>query len=260
MAYETLLYETDGEIGVLTLNRPKVINAINRRMSEELTDFWRQRHQDFDTRVIIMRGAGDKGFCSGVDLKATSTEFMGEGGMPTPESVLNGQNSYSNIIRMMRTCPQPVIAAVHGPSMGAGMSFALAADIRLASEDAFFNAQYINIGVGGADMGSSYFLPKIVGWGRAAEMCLTGDRVPADEAYRIGLVNHVYSREELFGQAMAMATNMCTKGKLALRMTKDALNSALNAPSLEDVTRMEDRNQAFIMVNMLNEGAKGLGG
>lgn len=259
MAYETLLYETEGEIGILTYNRPRVVNAINRQMSEELTDFWHQRHSDFDTRVIIVKGAGEKGFCSGVDLKATSSEFMGEGGAPTPESIFNGQNSYSNIIRMMRTCPQPIIAAVHGPAMGAGMSFALAADVRLASEDAFFNAQYINIGVGGADMGSSYFLWRLVGWGRTAEMCLTGDRVPADEAHRIGLVNHVYSRDDLLPAAMAMAANMCTKGKLALRMTKDALNSALNAPSLEDVTRMEDRNQAFFMVNMLNEGIKGLG-
>ena len=88
---------------------------------------------------------------------------------------------------------------------------------------------------------------------------MTGERVPAPDAYRIGLVDHVHTREGLLPAAMAMATNICTKGKLALRMTKDALNSALNAPSLEDVTRMEDRNQAFFMVNMLNEGIKGLG-
>ena len=77
----------------------------------------------------------------------------------------------------MRTCPQPVIAAVHGPAMGAGLSFALASDVRLAADNAMFCAQYINIGTGGADLGSSFFLPKIVGWGRAAEMCLTGERV-----------------------------------------------------------------------------------
>jgi enoyl-CoA hydratase/carnithine racemase len=92
-------------------------------------------------------------------------------------------------------------------------------------------------------MGSSYFLPRIVGWGRAAEMCLTGDRVAAQDAYRIGLANHVYSREDLFGAAMSMATNMCTKNRLGLRLTKDALNATLNGSSLEDANRMEDRNR-----------------
>jgi enoyl-CoA hydratase/carnithine racemase len=259
MAYETLLYETEGETGILTYNRPRVVNAINMQMLDELTDFWEERHQDFDTRVIIIKGAGEKGFCSGVDLKSASTEFTGKGGIPTAESVMNGQNRFSNIIRLMRTCPQPVIAAVHGPSMGAGMSFALAADIRLASEDAFFNAQYINIGLGGADMGSSYLLWRIVGWGRAAEMCLTGDRVPAAEAYRIGLVNHVCSREDLIPAAMAMAANMLAKNKLGLRLTKDVFNAALNASSLEDATRMEDRNQVFLMTSGILEGRTELG-
>jgi enoyl-CoA hydratase/carnithine racemase len=259
MAYETLLYETEGEIGILTYNRPRIVNAINLQMLDELTDFWLERHQDFDTRVIIIRGAGEKGFCSGVDLKSASTDFAAEGGAPTPESIFNGQNKFSNVIKLMRTCPQPVIAAVHGPAMGAGMSFALAADVRLASEDAFFNAQYINIGVGGADMGSSYLLWRIVGWGHAAEMCLTGDRVPAAEAHRIGLVNHVYAREDLLPAAMAMATNMVSKSKLGLRLTKDAFNAALNAPSLEDVARMEDRNQALFMLSMMLEGRTVLG-
>jgi enoyl-CoA hydratase/carnithine racemase len=259
MAYETLLYEIEGEIGILTYNRPRVVNAINLQMLNELTDFWEERHQDFDTRVIIVKGAGEKGFCSGVDLKTASAEFTGKGGVPTAESVINGQNRYSNIVKLMRTCPQPVIAAVHGPAMGAGMSFAMAADVRLASEDAFFNAQYINIGLGGADMGSTYLLWRIVGSGHAAEMCLTGDRVPAAEAYRIGLVNHVYSREDLFSAAMAMATSMVSKNKLGLRLTKDAFNAALNASSLEDATRMEDRNQVFLMVSGILEGRTELG-
>ncbi len=175
MEYETLIYEVEGEVGVLTYNRPRVVNAINKQMMDELTDFWQARQRDFDTRVLIVRGGGEKGFCSGLDMKAAATEF--HEGIPTAESVYNGQNQFSGVIRLMRTCPQPIIAAVHGPAMGAGLSFALASDVRLASPDAMFCAQYINIGTGGADMGSSFFLPKIVGWGRAAEMCLTGVRV-----------------------------------------------------------------------------------
>lgn len=258
MTYEKLLYETEGEIGILTYNRPKVVNAINLKMLEELNDFWQDRQRDYDTRVVIVRGAGDKGFCSGLDMKAVATEFAAAQGQ-TAEDVFSGQNLFSNIMRLMRTCPQPIIAAVHGPAMGAGMSMALAADVRLASEDAFFNAQYINIGTGGADMGSSYFLPKIVGWGRAAEMCLTGDRVPAQDAYRIGLANYVYTREDLFSAAMAMAANMCSKNRLGLRLTKDALNAALNGSSLEDANRMEDRNQALIIADGLTRGMKSLG-
>ena len=125
----------------------------------------------------------------------------------------------------------------------------------------FFCAQYINIniGTGGADMGSSFFLPRIVGWGRAAEMCMTGERVHADEAYRIGLANHVHTREDLIPAAKAMAGIMCSKNKLGLRLTKDAFNAALNGSSLEDTNRMEDRNQALIVANAITEGMKGLG-
>ena len=105
-------------------------------------------------------------------------------------------------------------------------------------------------------MGSSFFLPKIVGWGRAAEMCMTGVRVPADEACRIGLVNHVHSRQDLLPAAKAMAAIMCSKNNLGLRLTKDAFNAALNGSSLEDANRMEDRNQAFVITSAIVEGGR----
>jgi len=257
MEYETLLYEVEGETGILTLNRPRVVNAVNKRMLDELNHFWKERQEDGAVRVIIVLGAGEKGFCSGLDMKAAGTEF--HQGIPTARSVFEGQRGFSRIIHLMRSCPQPLIAAVHGPAMGAGLSFALACDIRLASEDAMFCAQYINIGTGGADMGSSFFLPRIVGWGRAAQMCLTGERVFAEEALRIGLVNRVLSREELMPAALEMARVMCSKNPLGLRLTKDAFNAALNGSSLEDALRMEDRNQALIISNGITEGLPGLG-
>jgi len=108
-------------------------------------------------------------------------------------------------------------------------------------------------------MGSSFFLPKIVGWGKAAEMCLTGMRVHADEAYRIGLANQVLPREDLLPASEAMAALMCSKNPLGLRLTKDAFNAALNGSSLEDANRMEDRNQSLIIANGITEGMKGLG-
>ena len=255
MGYNTLLYEVDGEIGILTFNRPRVVNAINTEMLGELIDFWQERQEDFGARVIVMRGAGEKGFCSGLDLKQTSdieTGFARGGTQPIPEIVYNSQKRFSTVARLMRSCPQPLIAAVHGAAMGGGLSFALAADVRLASDDAMFCAQYINIGLGGADVGSSYFLWRIVGWGRAAEMCLTGARVYADEAYRMGLVNHIYSREKLMPAAMEMATNMVSKTRMGLRLTKDALNAGINLANLEDTVKIEDRNQAFLFLSGLS--------
>ncbi|UCF82372.1 MAG: enoyl-CoA hydratase/isomerase family protein [Desulfobacteraceae bacterium] len=258
MAYETLLYDVDGEIGTLTLNRPKKVNAFNRKMVDELIEFWRDRQEDSVVRVIVMRGAGEKGFCSGVDLK----DWKNLGPNPeekefSPYTLHNAQMRFSSICRLMRSCPQPVIAAVHGPAMGGGLSFTLAADVRLASEDAMFCAQYVNIGLGGADMGSSYFLWRIIGSGRAAEMCLTGARVYADEAYRIGLVNHIYPGDELMPAALDMAKNMVSKSKLGLRLTKEALNAGLNLSSLEDANVIEDRNQAYmIAVGLMNTEIK----
>lgn len=259
MGYETLLYDTEGEVGILTYNRPEKVNAINKQMLDELYAFWQERQRDFATRVLIVTGAGEKGFCSGLDMKAVATEFAPADGKATAETTFDGQVHFSVIMRLMRSCPQPIIAAVHGPAMGAGLSFALAADVRLASDDSFFCAQYINIGTGGADLSSSFFLPKLVGWGRAAEMCMTGVRVPAQDAYRMGLVNHVHTREDLLPAANAMATVMCSKNRFGLRLTKDAFNAALNGSSLEDANRMEDRNQALIIANAITEGAEELG-
>ena len=175
MEYNAIQYEVEGDIGILTYNRPKTINAIDSGMIKELMHFWREREDDLSIKVIVTRGAGEKGFCSGMDLKEFSTR---DNVTRTPDLFYHGQSHFSRIYRLMRSCPQPIITAVHGPAFGGGLSFALASDIRIASEDAVFCAQYINIGVGGADMGSSYFLWRLVGSGKAAEMCLTGNRVP----------------------------------------------------------------------------------
>jgi enoyl-CoA hydratase len=247
MAYETILYEVEDNVGILTLNRPEMVNAINRKMAEELADFWNLRHQDTDVRVIVFRGAGERGFSSGLDIKEVM-ELHAKRSQPsyTPSEVLEHQTLLSKVFRLMRSAPQPIIAVVHGAAIGGGLSFAYTSDIRLASTDAVFRAQFINIGVGGADMGSSFFLWRIVGWGKAAEMCLTGDKVSAAEALRIGLVNYLYPREELFPAAMAMAKRMATKNRIQLQLTKEALNMALNGIHYEDVIRIEDRNQTIL--------------
>ncbi|RJP27718.1 MAG: enoyl-CoA hydratase/isomerase family protein [Actinobacteria bacterium] len=249
MDYETLLYEVEGPVGTLTLNRPKSVNAVNRKMMEELIDFWERRQLDFDTSVIILSGAGEKGFCAGFDMKDATEGYSREG--MTPENIYRNQSRFSVILKLMRTCPQPIIAAVHGYAMGAGMSFAMASDIRLASRDAVFCAAYINIGVGGADLASSYLLWRLVGFGKAAEMCYTGDRIPADEAWRIGLVNNLYERDELLAQAGAVSQNLAYKSPFALHLTKEALNAGLNASSMDEALMMENRNQSYMLTMQL---------
>ncbi len=245
MEYKTLNFVKEGEIGILTLNRPSVVNAINVEMLNELNRFWKDMHDNFDIRVIVLKGEGEKGFCSGLDLKAAADFTKGDF---NPESIYNSQRLFSSNIRLMRTCPQPIIAAMHGPVMGAGLAMGCGSDIRLGSDDSMYCAQYINIGTGGADMGSSYFLWRMVGWGRAAQMCLTGERVFAEEAYRIGLINSIHTRDELFKTAMEMAQIMVSKNKMGLRLTKEVLNAGLNLTSLEDATKMEDRNQSYLVM------------
>ena len=251
MEYETLKFELDGEIGLLTLNRPERLNAINAVMLDELNSFWAEMLSRYDCRVIVMTGAGDRGFCSGLDLKEAADMQGGfaAGGI-SGEAVQRGQKRFSDIIEMMRACPQPIIAAVNGAAMGAGLSFAMAADVRLASPAAKYCASYINIGTGGADMGSSYFLWRIVGWGMAAEMLLTGRVIEVEEAYRIGLANHVYPQEELLDRAKEIAQRMVEKSPLGLRMTKDAINIGLNSGNLRDTLRLEDRNQVLIIESL----------
>lgn len=244
MDYSTLLYETRGDIGILTYNRPNVANAINSVMVQELIDFWQQRMADQKTRVIITTGAGEKRFCSGVDVKEVGQQQKDQ---RTTDDFFFGQSRFSFLYRLMRSAPQPIIAAVNGPAMGGGLSLALASDIRLASENAMFCAQSINIGLSGADMGSSYFLWRLVGWGKAIEMALTGSRVDVEEAYRIGLVNHIYPSETLLEKAMEMAEIMSSKAQSALYLTKEAFDSALNGISLEDAIKMENRNQILLI-------------
>ena len=251
MDYETLKFELDGEIGLLTLNRPERLNAINAVMLDELNSFWGEMLSRYDCRVVVMTGAGDRGFCSGLDLKEAADLQGGfaSGGI-SGEAIQRGQKRFSDIIEMMRACPQPIIAAVNGAAMGAGLSFAMAADVRLAAPAAKYCASYINIGTGGADMGSSYFLWRIVGWGMAAEMLLTGRVIEVEEACRIGLANNVYPQEELLNKAKEMAQRMVEKSPLGLRMTKDAINIGLNSGNLRDTLRLEDRNQVLIIESL----------
>ncbi len=245
MNYEMIQFVKDGPVGLLTLNRPQSLNAMNFVMLNEFRDFFNDRFRDHDTRVIIVTGAG-KGFNSGLDLGDPA--IMTPAGGYTPKQIYEMQKLFSDFILFMRRCPQPIIGAINGAAVGAGFSIAMACDVRLASPNAKFAAAYINVGAGGADMGSSWLLPRLVGTGNAARYLLTGDLFGAEEALRIGLIQAIVEKEHLMEEAMKMAQNMAGKTPLGLRLTKEALNRNVGGLSLEDAIQIEDRNQAMCVV------------
>jgi len=155
----------------------------------------------------------------------------------------------------MRQAPQPIICAVHGAAAGLGFSFALASDVRVITRDARFSAAYINIGLGGADMACSYFLPRLMGAGRAYEFMLTGNFMSAVEAMALGLVSRIVERDKLMETALDLASAMNTKNPMGLRLTKEAINMNLDAGGLEQALNMEDRNQVLLVARaMLGKG------
>jgi enoyl-CoA hydratase len=247
MSYETIIFEQDGPVGTLTLNRPDRINAMNYQMRDEMRAFFMDRLADTDCRVIVITGAG-KGFCSGLDLKDST--ITSDKNQFTPKVAYELQRRFSDIILFMRRCPQPVIGALNGAAVGAGLSVAMACDIRLAAPEAKFSAAYINIGTGGADMGSSWLFTREVGTGNAARYLLTGDFFGAEEALRIGFVQAVAEKDKLMDQAMALAKNMAGKSPIGLRLTKEALDRNAGGMSLEDAIRLEDRNQAMCIAQL----------
>jgi enoyl-CoA hydratase/carnithine racemase len=247
--YETLLYDVKDHIGVLTLNRPESINAVNRVMMDELEDFWNQRKQDENARVIVLTGGGEKGFCSGLDIK----EAFSQTAEYDITLFYRSQQRMARTLVAMRQCPQPIIAAVHGAAAGIGFSLALGADLRVITPKARFAASYINIGFGGADIGSSYFLPRLIGAGRAYEFLLTGEFMDADTAMNLGLVSRVVEKQELLPTAMHVAGIMCLKNPLGLRLTKEAINVNLDAGGLEQALHLEDRNQSMCFTTIRYE-------
>jgi len=244
MDYETIEYDLkeDG-IGILSLNRPRRYNSVSHEMMEELEAFWKERLYDLDTHVIILKGNGERGFCAGLDMK----ENVKMAPDMNTDQFYRFQARLARLNLAMRQAPQPIICAVHGAAAGLGFSFALASDVRVITRDARFSAAYINIGLGGADMACSYFLPRLMGAGRAYEFMLTGNFMSAEEAMGLGLVSRIVERDKLMETALDLASTMNTKNPMGLRLTKEAINMNLDAGGLEQALNMEDRNQVLLV-------------
>lgn len=243
LGMQTLLYRTEGRIGFLTLNRPAAYNAVDATMRDELLAFFQARRYDDSVSVIVLDGGGAKGFCGGSDVKSLLADFKQMDAIPSYDA----QARAARILLEMRQAPQPIVACVHGAAAGLGMTLALAADIRVLTPDARMNAAFVNVDLGGADMGSSYLLTRLIG-ARASEYLLTGDFIDAETALRLGIANRVVPREQLLPTGRAFAEKLAQKNPLGLRLTKEAINLNLDAPSFEAALQLEDRNQCFVQL------------
>jgi enoyl-CoA hydratase len=225
----------------LTLNRPDQLNAMTAELCEELHGELRRVAVDRSCRVVILTGAG-RGFCAGLDLHGYGTAPQNDGS-DEPRDRLANQEHMSRLILELRALPQPVIAAVNGPAAGFGLALTLGCDIRYASPEAVFRAAFLNIGVSNCDMAISWLLPRLIGASRSHELMLTGRRVDAEEALRIGLVADVVDEARLLERAVEAAVQIASLAPWGVRLTKRGMWTALEVPSEQAAIEYEDRQQ-----------------
>jgi enoyl-CoA hydratase len=236
-----LVEEPAPHVVQLALNRPEQLNAMTSELCEELHVELRRLATERACRVVILTGAG-RGFCAGVDLRGYGAA-PGNDGSDEPRDRLANQEHMSTLVLGLRALPQPVIAAVNGPAAGLGLALSLACDIRYASTKAVFRAAFINIGVSNCDMGTSWLLPRLIGASRSHELMLTGRRMDAEEALRIGLVADVVDDAGLLERAVQGAENIAALAPWGVRLTKRGIWSALEIPSELAAVEYEDRQQ-----------------
>ncbi|OBJ60449.1 enoyl-CoA hydratase [Mycobacterium sp. 1423905.2] len=240
---ETLVHQTPRPgISVIQLNRPERLNAINHAMVAEFQEILAALAADARVNAVVLTGAG-RGFCSGIDVRD-----FGPGMLEATDPAIDRmrfQEAMASIPQAIRNLPQPVIAAVNGPCVGAGLALCLAADIRICSTAATFGNAAILLGLSGAEMGMSYHLPRIVGTSVAADWMLTGRIVSAQEADHRGLVSQLVEAEELLDRALEMASAIADLAPLGVQLTKRALQINTDAAGLAAALELENRNQVI---------------
>ena len=242
MATQAVLFEKREHVAILILNRPERLNAIGEDLRNEVHAAVAEAHKDDDVRALIITGAG-RGFCSGADLSAV----RGADGLPIGPTGQNGllddMDWVGRWAHLFFDFDKPLIAAVNGVAAGAGMSMALACDLRVGSEHARFKTVFIERNLS-PDSGMSYFLPRIVGYARAADLVFTSRSVEAQEAYRLGLLDRLAPHETLMEEAVKLAHEISAWPPLALRTSKRVLQKNMTA-TLDDALRYEVVNLNF---------------
>src|SRR5437763_17042692 len=225
--------DTEGGVGWIRFNRPEKMNAIGALTRRQLADAIKQAERDDTVRVVVLTGSG-RAFSSGADV----TEMVQGAGMRTPEDVGNVlRHEYMPMLMRLRTMPKPVIAAMNGPAVGIGASFALACDIRIATPDAYILEAFVNIGLA-PDGGVSWLLPRLVGTGVAYEMFFTGKPLSAADAHRLGVINRIVPAEKLEAEVRELAAQLAAQPKQAMAAAKRAVNHALES-SYEEALEFE---------------------
>ena len=229
MSDAPVLYEVADHVATITLNRPEVRNAMNTPLREAMSERFTALATDDDVRVIVVTGAGDKAFSAGADIR----EFV----EPLQPTQFREQRRRLDFRQVMDRCPQPIIAAIRGIALGGGLELALACDIRIAGDDALLGLTEVNLAIipGG---GGTQRLPRLVGRGKALEMILTGARIGAAEALRIGLVERVVPAAEVMSAARDLARELAGRAPVAMRYAKEAVVKGLGM-SLDDGLRLE---------------------
>ena len=247
MTHQTIRYEAADGVATVTLNRPDVHNAMNEAMRRELLECFTGLAAGDDVRVIVVTGAGERAFSAGADIR----EFV-EPQVPTRYRETRRRLDFRGV---MDRCPQPIIAAIRGYAFGGGLELALACDLRIAGEDAQLGLTEVNLAIipGG---GGTQRLPRLVGRGKALEMILTGVRIGAAEALRIGLVERVVPPAEVLPAAQELARTLAAKAPVALRYAKEAIVKGLELP-LDAGVRLEGDLSVFLRTTEDRlEGAK----
>lgn len=221
MEFSTLLYEVGDGVATITLNRPDVRNAFNDEMSKELRDALKSAERDAAVRCLLITGSG-KGFCAGQDLAAFRSR--------SDDSSIRAhlQHTFNPMMSKIASLEKPVIAAVNGVAAGAGLGLALSCDFRYAAEGARFLMAFIGIGLA-PDSGTAYFLPRLLGLGRALEMAYTNEIIDAPTALSLGLVNKVVPDDQLISESLEVAKRLAQAPTKGIGLTKRAMRYALNA-------------------------------
>lgn len=228
MSFENILTEVRGRVGIVTMNRPDVLNAMTAQMLSEIREQIQTWNGDDSVGAIVLTGAG-RGFCSGADISRFERAVEGgpkEGGIPSTDS------NWSELIKQSK----PIICAINGVAVGQGITMTLPCDVRVASDNARMSFRFVRIGLT-PEYGSTHYLPYLVGLGRTLELMLSGRFVQADEAYRIGLINHVFAADELLDKAVELAQEIAGNPIWQLEQTK----RQIHAHYLEhDITKIHE--------------------
>ena len=241
-----VIHEVKGNISYVRLNRPDSLNAIEKTLLDGLLEVFENIQNCRKTRVVILSGEG-RGFCAGADLAtpAGPGDIPGTEGMQMLGFIYKFQERIARAVLAIHECDKPVIAAVHGACVGGGLAFALGSDLRIATPEAKFGSVFIKTGLSSCDVGTSYFLPRLIPPTKAMELMATGRKFSGEEADHLGLLNACVPQEELMARAEALAAEIAENSEFGVWMTKKGFWNNLDVGGLRQAMEIENRTQAL---------------